>query len=127
MVFGCGSRIVGITPRRWGMLAPGEARFGPLQVEAHLQIEPELRRGPEVARKAKRGVGRDATRAAHDLVDTPRRSDAALSSTRLCGACASSGAPVRCDLPAPGSAFPGEFHWHAPCERSGAMHRGHVY
>src|SRR5699024_12307383 len=38
-----------------------------------LQVDPELRRGPEVLRQPQRGVGGDAPPSVHDLVDPPRR------------------------------------------------------
>src|SRR5918911_1732604 len=89
MVFGCGSRIM--TP--WGSRdftaaslavdagsahldapdARAQALFGSLQVVAQLQVQPELRRRPEVAREAQGRIGRDAAQPAHDLVDPPRR------------------------------------------------------
>src|SRR5438874_957703 len=88
MVFGCGSRIMtpgsgdfsaaslavdARPPHLDAPDAPAQPLLGRLEVVAQLQVEPELRRGPEVAREAQRRVRRDAAQAAHDLVDPPRR------------------------------------------------------
>src|SRR5438067_4041734 len=68
-------RILTADPRPPDLDAPdacAEAFLRRLEIEAHLQVQPELRRGSEVAREAQRRVGRDAAQAAHDLVDAPR-------------------------------------------------------
>lgn len=52
---------------------PFQAPLLDLEIVARLQIHPEPFRGAEIAREAKRGVGRDCPLAVHDLVDTPWR------------------------------------------------------
>src|SRR5438094_1147607 len=69
-------RILTADPRPPDLDAPdarAEAFLRRLEIEAHLQVQPELRRGPEVAREAQRRIGGDAAQAAHDLVDAARR------------------------------------------------------
>src|SRR5438067_8319471 len=69
-------RILTVDPRPPDLDAPdacAEAFLRRLEIEAHLQVQPELRRGPEVAREAQRRVGGDAAQAAYDLVDAARR------------------------------------------------------
>ena len=43
------------------------------EIVAALQMQPELRRRPEIATEAQRRIRGDGARAVHDLIDTPRR------------------------------------------------------
>jgi hypothetical protein len=52
-----------------GLEAVAEAFLLHLQVVCGLEVDPEPIRGPEVARKPEGGVGRDGSKAVHDLID----------------------------------------------------------
>src|SRR5699024_10996059 len=47
--------------------------LGAVQLVVALQVDPELRRGPEALRETQRGVGCDPPLTVHDLVDPPGR------------------------------------------------------
>jgi hypothetical protein len=56
-----------------GLEPVAEAFFLHLQIVCGLEVGPEPIRGPEVARKPEGGVGRDGSKAVHDLVDPAGR------------------------------------------------------